>query len=107
MPEQIGGFYMATLVTKPGAIEFFSFLTNDYESDILLEEIKYEDVPKPYQGKSIADMQIRKVTGCNIIGYKSPNSKYIVNPKPDTILVPDTSFIVIGNYQQIEALRGY
>lgn len=26
MPEQIGGFYMATLVSKPGAVEFFHLL---------------------------------------------------------------------------------
>ncbi|MEL6143385.1 MAG: potassium channel family protein, partial [Bacteroidota bacterium] len=27
MPEQIGGYYMATLISKPGAVEFFSFLS--------------------------------------------------------------------------------
>ncbi len=107
MPEQIGGFYMATLVTKPGAVEFFSFLTNKYESDILFEEIKYEDVQSHYQGKSIEELKIRKVTGCNIIGYKSPTDQYIVNPEPSTILVPGTSFIAIGSHTQIETLRNY
>ena len=42
MPEQIGGFYMATLVSKPGAVEFFSFLTNEAQSDIGFEEITYD-----------------------------------------------------------------
>ncbi len=45
MPEQIGGFYMATLVTKPGAVDFFAFITNEYQSDIGFEELAYEDVP--------------------------------------------------------------
>lgn len=29
LPDNIGGFYMAMLVTKPGAVDFFSFITNE------------------------------------------------------------------------------
>ena len=43
MPDKIGGFYIATLVNKPGAVEFFSFLSHEYESDIYFEEIRFED----------------------------------------------------------------
>ncbi len=46
MPEQIGGYYMATLVSKPGAVEFFSFITRDMDSDIGFEELRlYENMP--------------------------------------------------------------
>ncbi len=76
MPEQIGGFYMATLVTKPGAIDFFSFITNEYESDIGFEEILYEELPSECTGKSIRELRLRKVTGANIIGYRSPRGEY-------------------------------
>jgi len=107
MPEQIGGFYMATLVSKPGAVEFFSFITNEYESDISFEEIVYEKVPHFCRNKTIADLHIRRETGCNIIGYKSPNSRYTVNPAPDTQLIPNSSFIVLGSRQQLEALGKY
>ena len=105
MPEQIGGFYMATLISKPGAVEFFSFITNEYQSDIGFEEIKYEEVPERYQNKSIEDLHLRKITGINIIGYKSPSGQYIVNPGPNIVLIPNSRFIVLGDKTQLKALR--
>lgn len=105
MPEQIGGFYMAALVTKPGAVEFFSFVTSEYESDIGFEEVRFEDVPLECQCKTIQELQIREVTGCNVIGYKSPNSRYIINPSADTPLVKGSSFIVLGNDEQLKRLE--
>lgn len=107
MPEQIGGFYMAALVTKPGAVDFFSFVTNEYESDIGFEEVSFDDVPLECQCRTIAELNIRKNTGCNIIGYKSPNSRYIVNPPPDTSLVFGSSFIVLGSDEQLSKLEIY
>jgi voltage-gated potassium channel len=107
MPEQIGGFYMATLVSKPGATEFFSYITRELESDIEFEELKYENMPSSCQGVAIKDLHIRKETGTNIIAYRPPDGNYIVNPNPDTILHPKSSFIVIGNREQLEALREY
>jgi voltage-gated potassium channel len=107
MPEQIGGFYMATLVSKPGAVEFFSFITNEYRSDIGFEEIEYKMLPEECQGKSLKELNIRKNTGANVIGYKAPDGHYEVNPQPDIILKPGTSFIVLGNEQQLQDLKYY
>ena len=107
MPEQIGGFYMATLVNKPGATEFFSYITRELESDIEFEELKYENMPPSCQGLAIKDLHIRKETGSNIIAYRPPEGNYIVNPSPDTILYPKSSFIVIGNREQLDALKVY
>lgn len=105
MPEQIGGFYMAALVTKPGAVEFFSFVTSEYESDIGFEEVRFEDVPSACQHKTIQELQIREVTGCNVIGYKSPNSRYIINPDANTPLIEGSSFIILGNDEQLRHLE--
>ncbi len=104
MPEQIGGFYMATLVSKPGTVEFFSFITNQYQSDIGFEEVNFEELPEACRHLSIRDMRLRKVTGANIIGYKKPSGQYVVNPGPDTTLSPGASFIVLGNKDQLAAL---
>ncbi|TXB63188.1 potassium channel family protein [Phaeodactylibacter luteus] len=107
MPEQIGGFYMATLISKPGAVEFFSFITNEYRSDIGFEEVDYEDLPLHCRGKSLRELHLRRQTGSNIIGYKAPDGHYEVNPAPDTILQPGASFIVLGNKQQLQSLLRY
>ncbi|MBK7408297.1 MAG: potassium channel protein [Saprospirales bacterium] len=107
MPEQIGGFYMATLVSKPGAVEFFSFITNHYGSDIDFEELHYEQLPPACQGSSIRELSLRKASGINIIGFKKGEGEFIVNPEPDVVLVPGSSFILMGNTAQMHALHDY
>ncbi|MCO6478779.1 MAG: potassium channel protein [Phaeodactylibacter sp.] len=107
MPEQIGGFYMATLVSKPGAVEFFSFITNEYRSDIGFEEVTYEHLPDECRGRSLMQLNIRESTGANVIGYKAPDGHYEVNPSPNTVLGPGSSYIVLGSNQQLQQLRYY
>ena len=107
LPEQIGGFYMATLVSKPGAVEFFSFLTTEAQSDIGFEEIIFENLPVECQNKTIRELNIRKATGANIIGFKRTDGHYVVNPPPDTIIVPSSSFIVLGDREQLIQLKKY
>ena len=106
-PEQIGGFYMAMLVSKPGAIEFFSFLTSKYEGDINFEEIAFEDLPKSMQHKAIKDLHLRQKSGANIIGYRNGEGKYTVNPAPEVVLTPGASFIVLGDGKQLKKMRAY
>ncbi len=105
MPEQIGGFYMATLVSKPGAIEFFGFMANEYESDISFEEILYKNLPDQFRGKPIHQLNLRRDTGVNIIGHRQATGKYLVNPGPETVLSAGESFIVLGTVNQIKELR--
>lgn len=105
MPEHIGGFYMATLVTKPDAVEFFTFITNEANSDIGFEEITFEELPESFKDKTIRDTNIRISTGANIIGFKDPSGNFIANPEPDTRFSPGCSFIVLGNKKQISKLK--
>ncbi|MFT7588491.1 MAG: voltage-gated potassium channel [Limisphaerales bacterium] len=106
-PEQIGGFYMATLVTKPSAIEFFTFITNQKHHDVGFDELHYDQMPKAMQNKAIRDLTIRPVTGANIIGMKNSDGSYSVNPSPDVIIEPGSSIIVLGNAAQIKAFWKY
>ena len=64
-------------------------------------------MPESCQGKSIADLHIRKETGANIIRFKQPNGGYVVNPGREIKLVEKSSFIVLGNKEQLEKLRHY
>jgi voltage-gated potassium channel len=107
MPEQIGGYYMATLVSKPGAVEFFSFLTDNYGSDIEFDELDFDNLPEPCRSSTINELKLRQNSGVNIIGYKSPNGHFIVNPSPDTKLIPGASFIILGSSNHMKNLRKY
>lgn len=105
MPEQIGGFYMATLVSKPGAVEFFSFITSENNTDIGFEEIRYEQLQPQFRASPIKELQIRHHTGVNIIGYRNHDGRYEINPSPDVALEPGCSFIVLGSEVQLKKLH--
>jgi voltage-gated potassium channel len=54
---------------------------------------------------TIIDLNLRYETGCTIIGYKSPDGEYVVNPSPDTAISPGSKIIVVGNSKQIAQLQ--
>ena len=55
--------------------------------------------------KTIKDLDLRKKTGCNVIGYKDENGEYLVNPEADLELVPNSKVIVLGRPEQIHKLN--
>jgi len=107
MPEQIGGFYMASLISRPGAIEFFSFLANQKTSAVSMRALKFEDFKEHFRGKTIAELQFRSKTGANVIGYQNPDGSYIVNPPPTTCVNKACSFIILGNKEQLEKVNHF
>lgn len=105
MPDRIGGDHMASLIVFPDLIEFLDNLSVEGESTINLEEVALEAFSKDHQYKSIGALNLRKKTGCTIIGYKKPGGSYIVNPDPDMKLVPKSKLIVLGQPNQIKKLN--
>ncbi len=105
MPDKIGGDHMASLVVLPDLVEFLDQLSIEGENTINLEEIAIEDLPKEYQYKSLVDLDLRKKTGCTVIGYKEPSGNYIINPEADTKLLPNSKLMVLGRPEQIKKLN--
>ena len=105
MPDKIGGAHMASLVITPDIIEFIDRLSIEGESTSNIEELVIEDLPEEYTNKSIFDLELRKRTGCTVIGFKTPSKEYIINPDASTILVPKSKLIVIGRPEEIRKLN--
>ena len=106
MPDKIGGDHMASLVVVPDLVEFLDNLTVSGEEDsINVEQIPFEKVCPSGKEQAIKDLDIRKKTGCSIIGYKTPEGEYIVNPEASLILKKDSKLILIGRPNQIESLK--
>lgn len=102
MPDKIGGTHMATLVTRPDVLEFLDYITG--KINIRLEEILYSNLNDRLKGKSIRELEIRNKTGANIIGFKTGDGDYIVNPEPDTVMKPDAKLFVLGTQEQVSKL---
>lgn len=105
MPDKIGGDHMASLVVLPDLVDFMDTLTFEGKSKINLEEISIDDISKGEKVKSILDLDIRKRTGCNVIGYKRPSGEYIINPESTLLLEPNSKIIVLGRPEQITKLN--
>lgn len=105
MPDKLGGAHMASLVVTPDVLEFVDRLTIEGETTANLEEVDVNDLPKEYLGKTILDLDLRKKTGCTVIGFKASDGSYVINPEASITLVADTSLIVLGRPEQIVKLR--
>lgn len=105
MPDKIGGEHMASLVVTPDIIEFVDKLTITEEGSPNLEEISINDLPSRYLNKTILDLDLRKRTGCTVIGFKAADNTYVINPETQTELEPGSNLIVLGRPSQIEKLR--
>lgn len=105
MPDKIGGQHMASLVVTPDLVEFVERLAILEEGSTNLEEISINDLPSEFLYKTILDLDLRKKTGCNVIGFKTSENEYVINPEASTELTPNTNLIVLGRPNQIQKLR--
>ncbi|WP_166385086.1 potassium channel family protein [Polaribacter sp. 11A2H] len=105
MPDKLGGDHMASLVTTPDVIEFVDRLTIEGETTANLEEIAVNDLPEKYINKTLLDLDLRKKTGCTVIGFIDPSKEYIINPEADCLLIKGSHLIVLGRPNQIIKLR--
>lgn len=105
MPDKVGGAHMASLVMKPDIIEFLDniFVQDNMHSNLV--EITCSELPANLKNLTIKDLDIRSKSGANIIGYKTPEGNYVINPTPDTKLIPNAKLFVLGKPKQINKLQ--
>ena len=105
MPDKLGGAHMASLVVTPDVLEFVDRLTIEGDTSANLEEIAIDNLPNEYIGKTILDLDLRKKTGCTVIGYRTPEKEYVINPDASLRLTAGANLIVLGRPEQINKLR--
>ena len=105
LPDRIGGDHMASLVVVPGLLEFIDNLSIVGKSNINVEEIAVEKLYDTSVLKTIRDLDLRKKTGCSVIGYKDERGDYLINPEADLKLAPNSRVIVLGRPEQIQRLN--
>ena len=105
MPDKVGGTRMAKLVSQPDVVEFIESILIKSGIDVNLEEIKCSDLDSCLINHSIEELNIRQVSGANLIGLKTVDNKLIYNPPPDTILGKNDKLFVIGTPEQVKKLK--
>jgi len=105
LPEKVGGAHMAKLVIKKNVVEFLDHLSYRGDSLTNLEEIDYIDLPDEYHNKTILEIGIRKKSGANIVGFKTAEGEFVINPTPDIKIELGSKLFVLGTPEQIKSLR--
>lgn len=106
LPDRIGGDHMASLVVVPDLIEFIDNLGIVGNSNINIEELSVEKLYNTNASiKTIKDLDLRRKTGCTVIGYKDANGDYIINPEADQKLEAKAKIIALGRPEQIQKLH--
>jgi voltage-gated potassium channel len=105
MPEKVGGTHMAKLIARTEIVEFLDHLSLKGAAPTNIEEINCTDIAESQIGKTLDELQIRKLSGANIIGIKTVEQEYIINPSPDTKLTSNTKLFVLGTSKQIDKMR--
>jgi len=105
MPEKVGGTFMASLVAKPDLAEFFHHLSIEGNEGVNLVEVVCSDLPSEFQNRTIHDMSIRRLTGANIVGFRTPDGQYIINPPGETVMAKNAKLFVLGTPDQIENVK--
>ena len=105
LPDRIGGDHMASLVVVPDLIEFIDNLSIVGKANINIEEVAVEKLFTTSKIETLRHLDLRKKTGCTVIGYKDEAGEYIVNPEADMQLSPKSKIIVLGRPEQIQQLN--
>lgn len=86
-------------------MEFLEHLSIHGSNPTNLEEIMCEDLPKGAINKTIFEIGVRQKTGANIIGYKTPDGEFVLNPRPDTKMIPHSKIFVLGTKEQLTQMK--
>ena len=105
MPDRIGGQRMATLVTQPDVVEFVESILLQKSKDVKLMEIECELMSAENATKTIQELNLRKKSGANLMGLKTPEGTYIFNPSPQIKISQEDKLFVLGTDEQIEQFK--
>jgi voltage-gated potassium channel len=102
MPDSIGGTHMASIISTPEVIEFLDQIRLEGQQGANIEGISFERLPEKYRNKRISDLDIKKNTGATIVGIKTKEGSYIINPDDLTRIEENSTIFVLGNANQIK-----
>ncbi len=99
MPDKIGGAHMATLVLSPDVKEFVDLMTTQSSEHFNIAEIEATKTI------TLEELNCWKTTGATILGLKTSEDDYSMNPVSKTVMHPGNRLIVMGSKEQLNKVR--
>jgi len=104
MPDAVGGSHMASLIGNPDVMEFIDSIRVQGYMESNVESISYEELSEELQGKTIGELESRTITGATIVGFKSSDGEYLINPDFNIKVEKGSKLFVLGSNEQIRKL---
>jgi voltage-gated potassium channel len=103
MPNQIGGFHMATLLMRPHVIDILDSLSTNKSSDLQVREIL---IPKSSRvsGHRLENI-LKHAEGITTLALNTASGTSHVHPTGREVVYPGDSLIVMGTKSQLQTLN--
>jgi voltage-gated potassium channel len=105
MPDSIGGSHMAALINNADVVEFMDAIKVQGNTGVNIESISFNELPSEFRNKTIGQLEAKRITGVTIVGFKTPDGEYIINPDFEIEVVPHSKLFVLGSADQIKKLN--
>jgi voltage-gated potassium channel len=103
-PYSSAGTEMAKLALKPQVAAFLEMVSSHAGPDLRFEEIEVRR-DSSQGGRSIRELQIRKMTGAVIVALRKPDGTFDTTPNPDVRFEVGDVLIAIGTEPELHALE--
>jgi voltage-gated potassium channel len=103
-PYQAAGRVMANLLLRPQVSAFVDVVTTAAGEDLRFEEIEVTGA-SGRGGRSIRDIDIRRLTGALIVALRKRDGSFDTTPTPDAVLDVGDILIAAGTDEELRALE--
>ncbi len=103
-PYQLGGQFMANVLTRPHVTEFLSVVTLDSGLELLLEEVMIAE-NSPLAGHTVVEADLRRKTGAILVALLQRETGTTVTPDEKTKLQVGDEVFVLGTREQLKKLE--
>ena len=102
MPYQIGGYHMATTLTRPNVVDFLEILSTNNNSELNVREFVVNE-EAGLAGKKLSWLYNHKL-GATVLSLNSADGLSKVNPSGGETLYAGDKLVVIGTDQQLKEM---
>lgn len=86
---------MAQAIVRPHLEKFLDFTARNIGLNVGIEQIKVAE-NCPFAHKTLADMQVRRVTGVIVMAIRKPDGKVQFNPPAEARIISGDHLIAVG-----------
>jgi voltage-gated potassium channel len=105
MPEVIGGFHMASMVTNPDMMHFSDLIRGEEDANLRIKEFSYEQFSEDFRNKTLGGINMKKNKKVLVVAYVSPVKGFVFNPDDDIQLQPGGSLILLADRESLDQFK--